>query len=121
MAIVAPNTLLNLSKLVDLLAFAVSEALYAIGLIVSQRCERKKADGQVVWAFMGQIVPMMRAAKFLNQGDPRARVFLELRNLRWVQFVLNIAGYQRLFLIRSLAKGLYSFNIEGCCRGRLLG
>ena len=119
-AIEAPNTLRFLSKSIGFLAFAVSEALYAIGLIVGQRGKRKKADSQVVWAFMGQKVPMMRAPKLLDQGDPCARVFLKLGNLRRVQFVLDITGYQCAFLLRNLFGELCSFGIRGCC-GQLFG
>lgn len=100
MATIAPDTIHILGELVRLLAIAVCKAFDAIGFVVRQRRERKKADGHVVWAFMGQKVPMMSAPKFLNQGNPSASVFFEFRNFRWVQFILNITGYQRLFLTR---------------------
>lgn len=88
----APNAgcLLGISE--GFLTVWVLKNLRTIALIVGEGRKRKERDGEVVGAFMGQEIAVMRAAKPRHQLEPKPRILLELGFLRGIDFVANIAG-----------------------------
>ena len=90
--------------------FRIGLYVFAIGFVSFDRRKAKQSNGDVRWScftntgkakrggrrrLVRQEIAMMRAAVFLDQFHPNARVLFEVSDLIWIDCVTNEAGNHR--------------------------